>query len=207
MIGWLIALAILLLIWFLPLGVQAIYSADGPLASLLLGPIKIRLYPKKKKQNPEAPDIKKKEQPAVAKGHKTEKKSGGSVTDFFPLVRLVLDFLNGIRRKLLVKRLELKLTMAGSDPCDLAVNYGRAWAAVGALYPQLERVFTIKRRDVDVACDFTSEQTKIYARLDITITVGRILSLGVVHGVRILREFLKIMKLRKGGTNHEPKSS
>lgn len=207
MIGWLIALVIVLLIWFLPVGIHGMYNASGPLVSLIMGPVRIRLFPKKKKAPHEQKEKKVKNKPATANTQEKESKSGGSIKDFFPLVRLVLDFLDGFRRKLVVKRLEMKLIMAGSDPCDLAINYGRAWAAIGGLYPQLERVFTIKKRDVDVCCDFTSDNTTIYARLDITITIGRLLCLCVVHGVRILREFLKIMKLRKGGNNHEPKSS
>jgi hypothetical protein len=95
--------------------------------------------------------------------------------------------------------LELKLIMAADDPCDLAVNYGRAWAAVGNLLPQLERIFVIKKRDIEVECDFTASQTLVIARLDISITLGRLLSAVVVFAVRALIEFLKIKKKRKGG--------
>ena len=119
--------------------------------------------------------------------------------DFLPLVRTALDFLGAFRRKLRVNRLEMKIIMTGGDPCDLAVNYGRAWAALGNLVPLLERCFVIKKRDLEVECDFVAEETLIYARLDLTITLGRILLLAVRYGIRALREFLKIMKLRKGG--------
>ena len=93
----------------------------------------------------------------------------------------------------------MKLTMAGGDPCDLAVNYGRAWAALGTLEPQLDRLFVIKKKDLQILCDFEDSETKIAARLDLTITVGRLLWLIARYGVRVLREFLSIMKLRKGG--------
>ena len=81
---------------------------------------------------------------------KAEKKKGGKVTDFLPLVKVALDFLGDFRRKLRIKHLELQLCMAGDDPCDLALNYGKAWAAVGNLIPQLERFFVIKKRDFSV---------------------------------------------------------
>ena len=106
-----------------------------------------------------------------------KKKSGGPITDFLPLVKVVLKFLDGFRRKLRVNVLELKLIMAADDPCDLATNYGRAWAAVGNLMPQLERVFVIKKRNIEVECDFTADKTRVLARLDLTITLGRILGL------------------------------
>ena len=72
------------------------------------------------------------------------------VTDFLPLVKVVLQFLDGFRRKLRVNVLELKVVLAADDPCDLAVNYGRAWAAVGNLMPSLERVFVIQKRNIEV---------------------------------------------------------
>ena len=133
---------------------------------------------------------------------KEEKKAkGGSVLDFLPLVRVGLDFLGDFRRKLRLNRLELKMIMASGDPCDLAINYGRAWAAIGNLFPLLERAFVIKKHDIEVECDFTASETLIVARLDITITLGRIIALAVRYAIRALLELLKIMKSRKGGAS------
>ena len=131
---------------------------------------------------------------------------GGSFLDFLPLMKVALSFLGDFRRKLRVNDLELKLILAGNDPCDLAVSYGRTWAAVGGLLPQLERLFVIKKRNVEVACDFTTTETLVIARLDLTITLGRLLSLAVVYGIRALRELIKLQKKRKGGATHEPDS-
>ena len=128
-----------------------------------------------------------------------KKKTGGSITDFLPLVKTVLDFLGDFRRKLRVNRLELKLILAGDDPCDLGLNYGRAWAAVGNLMPQLEKVFVIQKRDVEVECDFTATQTLVIARLDLTITLGRLLAAVVRFAFRGIKQFLQIRKSRKGG--------
>jgi hypothetical protein len=93
----------------------------------------------------------------------------------------------------------MKLIMAGGDPCDLAINYGKAWAAVGNLMPHLENLFVIKKRDVEVECDFAASDTLIFVHLDITITLGRLLALAVVYGIRALKEFLNIINKRKGG--------
>ena len=83
--------------------------------------------------------------------------------------------------------------------CDLAIAYGGAWAAVGNLIPLLEQCFVIKKRDIDVGCDFTADETLVTARLDITISVGRILTLAAVYGYRALREYLKSLNNKKGG--------
>lgn len=202
--GWLITAGALTLLAILPVGVSVIYNTYGPLVRLMAGPIRLTLFPvnkekKKEKHKKEKPKKEKPKKTAPSDKVKSKEKKGGSFLDFLPLVETGLNFLGAFRRKLRVNRLEMKLVMAGDDPCDLAVNYGKAWAAVGNLMPQLERLFVIRKRNVEVECDFTAEKTLIFARLDITITVGRVLAIGVYYGVKILRQYLKIMKMRKGG--------
>ncbi len=202
--GWLIALAIIVLLAVLPLGVSAKYDAGGPVVRIIAGPIRIQVLParKNKKQKKEAPkeSIESKETKKAQPQKKKQESSGGSLLDFLPLVQLALDFLGDfLSRKLRLNRLEAKIILAGDDPCDLAINYGRAWAALGNLVPRLERFFVIKERDLQVECDFTADKTLIFARLDLTITLGRLIGLVSVYGFKALREYLKIRKLRKGG--------
>lgn len=200
--GWVIFAGVLLLLAILPLGVWIRYDEAGPLVRVVAGPLKITVFPVRKKKaaapkkekapKPEPPQKQKEQQPA-------KKAKGGSLMDFLPLVKVALDLLGDFRRKLRVDELYLRLILAASDPCDLAVNYGRAWAAVGNLLPQLERFLVIKKRDVAVECDFTASQTLVTAQLKITITLGRLVTLAVVYGFRGLKEFLKLKKKRKGG--------
>ena len=136
-----------------------------------------------------------------------EQKEGGSLKDFLPLLDVAKRLVASFFRKLRIRKLELKLILAGDDPCDLAVNYGKTWAATGSLIPMLEELFVIRKRDVDVGCDFTAEETKIYAAADITILTGRLLGLAGLYGFQALREYLKILKKRKGEHQNESKSS
>ena len=170
--GWLIALGIVLLLAVLPIGVRIRYNSEGILVKVIAGPVKITVFPlpgKKKKEKKKEPDKKEKAaaaeeenlpkppQPPKAKKEKKPKgEKGGSLLDFLPLVKVAVEFLGDFRRKLRLDNLYLRLIMAGNDPCDLAVNYGRAWAAVGNLLPQLEKWFVIKKRDIEVECDFAS---------------------------------------------------
>ena len=206
--GWLIAFIILFLLAILPLGASIKYNSEGPLVRIIAGPIRFTVFPMKKKEKKEKKPKEKKQKKEKPKKEskkskdkpKEEKKEkGGSILDFLPLVQVGLDLLDDFRWKLRLNRLELKLIMAADDPADLGLNYGRAWAAVGNLVPMLERSFVIKKKDIEVECDFTTTETLIVARLDITITLGRMIALAVVNGIRGLREFLKIMKKRKGG--------
>ncbi len=243
--GWWIALAVLVLLAAMPLGVSVVYDADGPLIKVIAGFIRLKVFPAKKKKEKPKKEKKKdnkiepapeqapqepaaQEAPAEAAaqeapaeeaaaqeqktdaGHKlsdkakaeeaARKKKGGSILDFLPLVKVGLDFLaEFFGKKLHVNCLELKLTLAGGDPCDLALNYGRAWEALGNLWPRLERMMVIQKRDINIQCDFEGDKTLIYTRLDISITLGRLLGIAVRYGWRALVTFLKIRKKRKGG--------
>ena len=215
--GWLITFGILFLLAVLPLGVRIRYNSDGLLVRLILGPVKLTVFPMpKKKEKEKKPKAEKNKtateksetsettqkplpQPPQPPKEKKKKESGGSLLDFLPLVKTALDLLNDFRRKLRIDDLYLRLILGSSDPCDLAVNYGRTWTAVGNLMPQLDRLFVIKKRDVEVECDFTASETTIIARVDITITLGRLLALVAVYGIRALKEFINIRKKRKGG--------
>ena len=205
-----IAGAILLALAVLPLGVRIRYNDAGFVLKVIAGPLKITVIPGRKK--PKKQKVKQKKQKAVQtaesagseerppqppKAQPEQKERGGSLTRFLPLVKLGLKFLGDFRRKLRLDNLYLRLILAGDDPCDLAVNYGRIWAAVGNLMPQLERLFVIKKRDIQVECDFTATELCVVAHLDITITLGWLMVLALFYGIRILFEFLSIK--RKGG--------
>ena len=133
--GWLIALAVIVLLAVLPLGASVKYDSGGLLVRLIAGPARITLFPRKKKDKEEKKPKKetKKEEPAPKTEAAPKEKTGGKLTDFLPLVQVALDFLGEFRRKLRVDNLRLKLVLAGDDPCDLAVNYGRAWAALATV--------------------------------------------------------------------------
>lgn len=208
--GWGIFFVCLLVLAWIPLGIRVSYGEAGFEARVIAGPVKITLFPRKKrKKKPKTTDSSEKtteettKAPSEKKRPKTETtekdepgmQSGGSLERFVPWIRLALDFLRALRRKIRLDNLYLHVVLAGDDPCDLAVNYGRAWAVVGDLLPKLERVFVIGKRDIQVGCDFAAEKITVAARGDMTITLGRTLCLGVIYGIRALKIILK----RKGG--------
>lgn len=232
--GWWIALGILILLAILPLGASIRFQEGGLTVRIIGGPIRFTIVPKAKKKEkkpgkkqkrgkeqkalpaeeaqktppPEQPAEDKKPEKTAERKKSESAKKGGSVLDFLPLVKLAMNLLGEFfGRKLRINVLELKLVMAGDDPCDLAQNYGRAWAALGNLWPRLEEMLVIKKRDIQVECDFTGTQTLVYAYVELTITLGRLVSMLVRYGVRALIEYLKIRKKRKGGADHESNST
>ena len=217
--GWWITLGILFLLAILPLGVSIHYNADGAIVKIILGPIKLTVVPAKKKPPKEKKEKTKKEKKPKKQTEKPKqvgadapppepkpekKEEGGSILDFPPLVKTLFDFLGDFRRKLRLDNLQLKLIMAGGDPYNLAMNYGKAWAAVGNLLPKLEEWFVIRKRDIEVECDFVASKTTVIAHLDLTITLGRLLAAVFKFLVKALVKFIQIKKKRKGGAANEP---
>ncbi len=177
---WIIPLAIILVVVglaALPVGLRVIYDKEGLLVKLIVGvfPFKLNLTEineksfekrlKRKRKMEENPNY----QPIIHHPN-------GTLREFIPLLDLYLQLLFNSKYKLKVKLLELKLTMANDDPFDLAMNYGKAWTIINGLLPQLERFLNIKKRKLDVSCDFLAEETMIYARADLVIPLARLIT-------------------------------
>ena len=213
---WLIIPGILLLLCLFPLGIGAVYGKQGPKVYLILWKVKIPLHPRKpkKEKTPEKPSGKPtrqknkqeadlpegetppkeaKQEPSPAKDQKPseeakqEEDAPGDFGKLKTLLHLLVPFLGDLRRKIRITRLQGYLLLAGGDPCDLAVNYGRVWAALGNLQALLSRAFVIKKQDLQVGCDFAGDNTLFYGRADITITLGRLLSLVLRYGWKLLK--------------------
>lgn len=211
--SWLIGAAVLFLLAMLPLGGRVCFDGEGLRVWVLAGPVRLTLYPrpkrkkKEKKQPEKRAEGKPLPEPPQPKQEAPEEKTGGRLTDFLPFLRLLLDLLGDLRRKLRVDNLYLRLILACDDPADLAVNYARAWTALGNLLPNLERFLSIRKRDIRLDCDFASDQTRLVVRGDVTIRLGQLLALVAVYGVRALKEYLNLKSIRKGGANNESKAS
>lgn len=194
---WLVVVALLLLLLLLPVSLSAVYDAAGARLWLFLGPVKIKLYPGDKEEQQKKNKVNK---TTKARQNDSASGSGGSLLDFFPLVKRVFDIFGHFRRKLRVSVLQLYLTVGGDDPADQAVNYGKICAWVSGVLPLAEQCLNIKKRDIKINCDFQAEKTTVQAKVKLMMTVGRLLHTVMWHGFGILREYIKIMNSRKGGT-------
>lgn len=195
----LVIFAVLVLIGCIPVGVDARYSADGVFLTAKLGPFRLQLLPQKPKKKPKKRKPQQKQpKKTPAKAEPQEKKPNpllsGGVDGLMQLLDLAFDTLGDLRRKLRVNELTLYVLIGGADdPAKAAMGYGRAWAAIGAITPSLERLFVIKKRDIRPALDYTISNTQVDAHLVTTITIGRSLALALRAGIR----FLKILNERK----------
>ena len=197
MMGVWIALACVLCVGCVPLGVHIRYRDNSGYIQLRIGSFRVASIPSKRT----ARRGQTKGQKNAFTSHAKAKNQQRNLHDYWPLVRLVLDFLHDFRRKLRVNNLYLKVVFGGGDPADISVQYGYAWAIAGNLMPFIERYFIIKKRDIKLECDYTADKTVVDASLDLTITVARLLSIGIYHGWKILRNYFQITnKVKDGAT-------
>lgn len=205
--GWLIALGIIVLLAILPLGARILYNEEGFFIWLHVGPVKFLWFPDNEDEKSEEKKEKTKKTIYMAAGkqHKvhTEKKVGGLLTDFIDIIKAYLLLLRLLRPKVRIKRLEMNLVMAADDPCELAVNYGKAWAVVGNLIPLLESALVIKKRDIQVGCDFEATETRIYVRADIKIMLFRLIGVVFTYVYRLVKQYSNVKNSGKDGMKHE----
>ena len=189
---WLIILGILLFVAFVPFFARFSYDESGYRFRVLWGIFPIKRLPGKKRQN-------NKEKP---KKKTLSETSGGKLSELIPIVKIGCGFLNALRKKMKLK-LELRVLMAGDDPCDLAINYGRAWAATGSLIPLLEESFIIKKRKIQIDCDFGAEETLVKADLRAHIATWKLIGIAAKYGFRLLKHYAKSMKSKESGVENE----
>lgn len=191
-----IVLGALLLLGFLPMGAYARYDRLGPYCVLILGPVRLRLLPQKEKKKGKKP----KERTRTPKEKKEREKQpiGGLIRDFYPFVKLGLELLSCFFRKLQVKVLTLHVGFGGAgDPAKAAINYGRAWAAIGSLMPQLRSLLRIGKENVSASCDFTTGEMTVFAECKAVFFLGDLIAMAIRYGLRVLKLLLAMKKRKK----------
>lgn len=186
--GWQIALAVAaaitgvaVLVIYLPVGIRATYDQRGLKTRYTVFSIPIMSFDLMDDEEKSISlnkiltstgKVKKQPQPeAIQKAPRTADK----LSQFWEDMKLLLRFYWGLLDIVVLKRLELKLVLAGDDPMDLAMHYGETCAAVGGLIAVVENILTIASRNISVECDFTAENTTLTARLDFVVPLGKVI--------------------------------
>lgn len=192
-------LGLILLVLILPMGVRLNYSADGLVLKLVLGLVRLTLIPrkkgKKKEKKPKKPKKTKEKKPkasASASPKQPEQKKGGKLSGLSQYLPLLFELIGHFRRRLLMRHLTVLVNLAGDDPCDLALLYGKANGAVGAAIPLLERAFRIRRRDIQIFCDFLADETEVYVDLEVVACPLRLLTVSLRYGWKLLKTMWKL---------------
>ncbi|MEG1632545.1 MAG: DUF2953 domain-containing protein [Oscillospiraceae bacterium] len=196
----LIILAIIVFILVVPLGVRVAYLNDVLHLAARVLCFNIRLLPKREK--PDKPPKKKKEKkPKKPKKPKKSKKEDEaeaeepkkkpSPSELIDLAKLGLGALSRFRRKLTVNSFMLHFTAADDDPYDAAMLYAFSNTVLGILLPLAEESFNIRKSDVKTAVSFETTEPSVDAELTLTISLGRILGIGIALGFAFLKQKIK----------------
>ncbi|MCI8688572.1 MAG: DUF2953 domain-containing protein [Lawsonibacter sp.] len=195
----------LLLVGQIRLGGRAEFNAQGFFLWIRLGRFQIKLLPMKPKREKTTPQ--KPKEPTKKKEPKRPKKErppaplteklGGALEYAQALLPVGLEAAKGLWRGLRVDVLELELTAGGSDPADAAMLYGRANAALGALWRPLTKAFHVKDGTARVKLDFDAPETTVYGQAALSIKIGTVVWIGLRAGWKALLGALAAKKRLK----------
>jgi hypothetical protein len=172
-------IAFFLIIALLRFGVTAEYGQNGIKATAHVALWKIDIFPREEKPGKEerkAARKARKKQKALARAGKRAKKRPEeekpgtleSLTEMLPGIR---KGLGRLRRRLLIKKLDIRFVAAGGDPYKTAMAFGAANAAYGALLPMIDNSFRVKNRELSASADFDAATHSIYVKAAISVAV------------------------------------
>lgn len=199
----LIPVAVLAVLWLLGqirLGGGAEYRAEGFFLWLRIGPWRVTLFPlkKRKKKKREAAPAKETPPPAPPPpAPPLSERVGGAAAYARALVPIALEAAGQVKGKLRMDRLSLEVTVGADDPARAAMAYGRANAALGALWGVLNEAFVLKDARAGVKLDYGRPGTTVYALADLSLKAGQAFWLGIYFGWKALRAFLKVRNRNK----------
>ena len=210
MVGKIILCVILLLlavVLFTPIRVRGAYDRGDITATLRVGPLKILLYPR-----PEKPEVEKKKAKKAKKAKKSAADETSEEAQTKPKKKFSINFdqilysleklppilgkaLKRTGRRIRFAPLKVHLLVAGGDPADTALLYGKLEAVLAGGLPVLHRLVRIKDQDIRLFLDFTEENMDCIADVGIAIRLWDLLVIGVCAGASALKWFIGFRKL------------
>ncbi len=217
--GVIIALAVMLLIMFLRIGIHV--RSDGELALKIgVGIFKISLYPKKEKkiklsdykiekfrkkqEKLEGKKSQKKQKKTLRKKKSTAAEDKSSQTDVIKeksdamglantVLELVKVFLDRFGHHLHIKVERLVIIIGSSDAASTAILYGAVCGAVQCIVELFENCFHTKyskNAEVRVTPDFTMEKTSADVGITFSLRVWQIFDTLIRTGIAYLKKVL-----------------
>ncbi len=213
-------LALLLLVLLLPARVRVMLRQEKFFLWVGLGPFRLRLLPwkekkpkkQKKSEKPEEAKPQNREPPPspppqaerpgeaarpapqIRKEKESTPVSGGmeklDIPYIMDLIHLGLSAMGQFRRALRVDRFLLDCAIATGDAAKTAMAYGAAAAGVGMFLPLLEENLRVRKKDIQVICDFEGTESQIFLEVQVSALVFQLL----IIGIKVLRGFLRLRK-------------
>ncbi len=230
MVVLIILLALILLVFFVPYGIDVSFEECVLRVKVAAGPIRIQLFPRKPKTKHqlerERHKKEKKEKKAAAKKAQEEKKKAEKPAeqkeetsadetvkvkkerrlDFETLMALLEMALHALRRlfrSFSVDYFKLHCVVAGGDPYNTAMVYGYLCSAVEALPGIGGEGLAVFRRDISVTPDFMADKPEIAVRIVITLQLFKIVHLAVAFIVEFIAWKLRVRREKKAAAIEE----
>ena len=223
----LILLLLILLVFFVPYGVDAGYEEGVLSVRIKAGPLRFTLYPKKpptarqlarKQKKKEKAEAKKKA--AQAKKDKEKAEGGPKGTNetitvkkkreidlnyILALVRMGVRAIRRFFRSFTVDYLKVHCIVAGPDPYDTAVLYGRLGAAAEELPALCGGVIRVRERDVAFSADFTADWPWAEARIVLSLQLYKLVHLAAAFLAEYIGWTIKDRRQKKAAASMERK--
>lgn len=180
---------LLLLIGQIRVGALVAYSEAGFFVKIKAGPVCMQILPAKKVKEEKTKQPKK--QPAKEKEDAApQRKIKDTLTLAMRFIPLLGEAAGRLKRKICIDWLFLHVIWGAADPASAAMGFGAGNAVIGILWPILEHNFKVKTHDLRVDVDFERAKPAFNADAQATLTIGQVLTLGVVLGFKALKIFL-----------------
>lgn len=193
-------IAALLLI---PLGADIGYEQGKIHVSATVAGAELRLFPRKKKPDsgePKPPKKKKKKKEKKPKEDKPrdekpkeKKKLDITLDEILDLLKAVLHGLGHFTRRIRVDRFVLHLIVAGNDPYNVAMAYGKINAWLSAMAPACTKL-NAKNSDVWTAVDFTDDWPHVDFAIAMSFRLCTVIGMLFVIGFGALKVLLRRKK-------------
>lgn len=208
--GWMVlgcVVLVLVLLTLIPLGARGQYGQEGFRLDVVVGPVTIPVYPKakKKKKKVKAPQETKK-QPKKEPAPQKSKLSLGSWHTFRRYLPLICEAAGALRRKMVVRKLNIHLVWADKDPASAAIGYGMINGVIGGLWNLIDHSFRVKDHKFVVDLDYEKKEPQVQLQAVLTLTVGQLISFGIRYGMKFIamqREDRKKTENSKEVISHE----
>lgn len=126
--------------------------------------------------------IKSKEQGKNKKAEDQNKKNS-ILVDFLRNYKLIYNYIKktseGVRRGLIIKKIEVHLTVCAQDAAETAVRFGEANAVVYTGVSVLDKLVRIRKRIIKITPDFYGTNTKIDFKFVAGIRLGKLIAIAL----------------------------
>jgi len=203
----------------IPIGADLGYEQGKIHVSATVAGAELRLFPRKKKpesDEPKPPKKKKKKKEKKPKEEKPKdeqpkekKKLDITLDEILDLLKAVLHGLGHFTHRIRVDRFVLHLIVAGYDPYDVAMAYGKINAWLSAMAPACTKL-NAKNSDVWTAVDFTDDWPHVDFAIAMSFRLCTVIGMLFVIGWGALKVLLRrkkrIKQETKAAGNNPPDS-